>query len=174
MNKIRDLTRRQRYLGKAASAKFLPIEICTINFGIDQNLGFLIRAAACFGVQKINVVGSIPERSKLKSFSGSLYDYVALESFSNPRKYLEYAKNENRPIISAEISNSSKPISSVDFCSYGNFHLVMGNESTGVPEEIIRQSTAVHVPMPGIGYCLNTSQAANIFLYEISKQIIEN
>jgi len=39
-----------------------------------------------------------------------------------------------------------------------------------VPPEILRKSLPVHVPMPGIGYCLNTSQAANVILYEIMRQ----
>ena len=173
MAKKRDYTRQQRYLKKLPTAKTLPVELCTVNFKFDQNLGFLIRAAACFGVQKINIIGSVPQRSKLKSFSGSLCDYVVLESFSNPSKYLEYAKETGQKIISAEISGAAKPISSLDFSDFGYFHLVVGNELTGVPAVILEKSTPVYVPMPGVGYCLNTSQAANIFLYEISKQNVK-
>jgi|TARA_R110001583_G_scaffold21333_16_gene81088 tRNA G18 (ribose-2'-O)-methylase SpoU len=174
MQKTRDYTRKQRYLKRLPTANFLPVELCTVNFKFDQNLGFLIRAAACFGVRKINIIGSIPDRNKLKSYSGSLCDYVVLESFSNPSEYLEYVKKTGQKIISAEISNSAKSISGIDFSNFSNFHLVVGNESTGVPEEILRKSVPVYVPLPGIGYCLNTSQAANIFLYEISKQNINN
>lgn len=174
MVEIREHTRKQRYSKKLQTAKVLPLELCTVNFMFDQNLGFLIRAAACFGVNKINVIGSIPPRSKLQSHSGSLCDYVVLESFSNPSKYLKYVEESKKEIISAEISNSAKPISSIDFAAFGNFHLVVGNELTGVPANILKKSTTVYVPMPGVGYCLNTAQAANIFLYEASKQIIEN
>ena len=84
---------------------------------------------------------------------------------------MSYAEKTKYPIISAEISNSSRPISSIDFNSFGNFHLVVGNESTGIPAEIRMQSTEIFIPMQGVGYCLNTSQTANIFLYEISSQL---
>ena len=174
MPKIREFTRNQRYSKKLLNAEALPVELCTVNFRFDQNLGFLIRAAACFGVQKLNIIGSIPDRKRLQSYSGSLYDYVNLESFSNPKQYLEYAEKTKKPIISAEISDSSKSIAGFDFNDAGNFHLVVGNEQSGIPPEIFYNSTPVYVPMPGVGFCLNTSQAANIFLYEISKQVTEN
>jgi tRNA(Leu) C34 or U34 (ribose-2'-O)-methylase TrmL len=47
---------------------------------------------------------------------------------------------------------------------------VVGNESTGVPIEILLNSEKIYIPMPGVGFCLNTSQAANIVLYEAVKQ----
>ena len=171
MHTKRSKTRRQRYSEKLKEAVFLPLELCTVNFQSDQNLGYLIRAAACFGVKKINVIGSIPPRKELNIFSGTLYDYVKIEGFRNPSKYLSYTENKGGQIISAEISNSSKPITSFDFSSYSNIHLVVGNESYGVPEEILRRSRQVHIPMPGVGFCLNTAQAANVFLYEISRQV---
>ena len=48
--------------------------------------------------------------------------------------------------------------------------LVVGHEESGIPIEILRNSEVVNIPMPGVGYCLNTSQAANILLYEAVKQ----
>ena len=171
MKQIRELTRKQRYYKKLSNAKFLPVELCTVNFKFDQNLGFLIRAAACFGVKKINVIGDIPNRKELNKYSGTLSDWVILERFSNPFEYLKYVKEKGGQIISAEISNSAKPITSFNFSTAGSFHLVVGNEQSGVPGEILFRSVQLYVPMPGVGFCLNTSQAANVFLYEISKQI---
>ena len=171
MHKIRELTRKQRYAKKISSSVILPVELCAVNFHVDQNLGFLIRAAACFGVQKINIIGSLPDRSKLNALSGSLRDYVRLEKFKKPEDYLNYVEKTQKPIISAEISKTSKSIFSVDFNSIGAFHLVVGNERSGVPTPILLRSTSVYVPMPGVGFCLNTSQAANVFLYEVSKQV---
>jgi tRNA(Leu) C34 or U34 (ribose-2'-O)-methylase TrmL len=48
--------------------------------------------------------------------------------------------------------------------------VVVGQEQSGVPVDILVNSEKVCIPMPGAGYCLNTSQAANIFLYEATKQ----
>ena len=46
----------------------------------------------------------------------------------------------------------------------------MGNEEVGVPPEILQSADVVYIPMPGVGYCLNTAQTANIILYEAVRQ----
>ncbi len=48
--------------------------------------------------------------------------------------------------------------------------IVTGHETTGVPAEILANSDKIYIPMDGIGYSLNTSQAANIAAYEAVKQ----
>jgi tRNA(Leu) C34 or U34 (ribose-2'-O)-methylase TrmL len=47
---------------------------------------------------------------------------------------------------------------------------VVGNETTGVPTQILVNSKIIYIEMPGVGYCLNTAQTANIMLYEAVKQ----
>ena len=172
--KRRSETRLQRYAKKVEAAKYLPLEICTVNFSFEENLGFLVRAAACFGVKKINVIGDVPQEKDLKRYSGSLNNFVEIQQFINPREYLKYVEKTKYPIISAEISDSARSINSFNFSNFSNFHLVVGNEFTGIPEEIRLRSTEIFIPLHGVGYCLNTSQTANIFLYEISSQIEKN
>jgi len=166
----RSSTRKHRYREKQKTAEYMSVELCTINFQHEDNLGFLIRAAACFGVKRIHVIGSIPSRSILNPLSGSLYDYVELKQYKKPADFLKFINEENIPLIAAEISDNSIPIYDIDFSDFGNFCLVVGNESIGIPFEIFRKSLPVQVPMPGVGYCLNTSQTANVALYEIMRQ----
>jgi len=163
-------TRRQRYDEKLKSSNWFPIELCTINFKHDANLGFLIRAAACFGVRTINVIGDHPPRSVLNPLSGSLYDYVEIKKYSHPREFLDYAKANGIKLVSAEISENSEPIHSYDFDYSGRMVLVVGQEQSGIPIDILSYSDQIYIPMPGPGFCLNTSQAANIILYEATKQ----
>ena len=170
MQPNRSFTRKRRYEEKKKIAEYLPVDLCTINFQHEDNLGFLIRAAACFGVRRIHVIGSAPNRSILNPLSGSLYDYVELKQYKRPSEFLKFIDEENITLVSAEISKSSVPIFDVDFSDLGSFCLVVGNESIGIPHEIFRRSLPVQVPMPGVGYCLNTSQTANVVLYEIMRQ----
>ena len=165
-------TRRQRYDDKLAEATQLPIELCTINFQHDENLGFLIRAAACFGVQTIHVIGDHPPRSILNPLSGSLYDYVDIHKYSKPSEFLDYSNKNEIKLVSAEISETSKSIFAFDFDFTRRLCLVVGQEKSGVPLEILLCSEHIYIPMPGVGFCLNTSQAGNIILYEASKQYI--
>ena len=164
--KTRDKTRRERYDTKKRLAKTYPISLCCINFQHDGNLGYLIRAAACFGAESIHVIGSLPDRKVLNAFSGSLYDYVKIKQHVSPTKFLDYTKDENIQLVAAEICEGSKPIASYKFNFTRPLCLVVGNEESGIPIEILHQSDIIHIPMPGVGYCLNTAQAANILLYE--------
>jgi len=136
----------------------------------DGNLGYVIRAAACFGAQNIHVIGSIPSRSVLEPLSGSLYDYVTIKKHRNPRDFVDYAREEGIKLVAAELVDAAVPLSSYNFSFGRPLCLVVGQEECGVPVEILKNSDTVYIPLPGIGYCLNTSQAANIMLYEAIKQ----
>jgi tRNA G18 (ribose-2'-O)-methylase SpoU len=167
---VREETRRQRYDLKLKSAKKFPISLCAINFRADDNLGYLVRSAACFGAERLYVVGHVPERSRIKASSGSLIDYVEIVRFATPRDFLAHTKSEGIQVISAELVESARPLSAYRFAFDRPLCLVVGNETSGVPAEIIQNSEVIYIEMPGIGYCLNTAQTANILLYQAVQQ----
>ena len=166
----REETRRQRYNEKLKIAKKYPISLCAINFRVDDNLGYLVRSAACFGAERLYVIGHVPERGRIKASSGSLTDYVEIIQFSCPSEFLTQMELEGIKVISAELVEGARPLSSYTFDFSRPVCLVVGNEQVGVPTEILMQSEVLYIPMPGVGYCLNTAQAANILLYEAVKQ----
>ena len=166
----REETRRQRYNEKLKIAKKYPISLCAINFRVDDNLGYLLRSVACFGAERLYVIGHVPDRSRIKASSGSLTDYVEIIQFSRPSEFLTQMELEGIKVISAELVEGARPLSSYTFDFSRPVCLVVGNEQVGVPTEILMQSEVLYIPMPGVGYCLNTAQAANILLYEAVKQ----
>ena len=171
---MREETRRERYDKKLQNAKKYPISLCAINFRHDDNLGYLIRSAACFGAERLYVIGHVPSRSRIKSSSGTLVDYVEIIQFSTPSEFLTHIQIKGIQVVVAELVEGAKPLSSYSFSFDRPMCLVVGNELTGVPNEIISRAEAVYIEMPGVGFCLNTSQAANVFLYEAIRQYEEN
>ena len=167
---MREETRRQRYDKKLKTAKKYPISLCAINFRLDDNLGYLVRSAACFGAERLYVVGHVPERSRIKASSGSLIDYVEIVSFATPRDFVDYAQDEEIQIVAAELVEEATPLASYAFDFDRHVCLVVGNEESGVPAEIISHSAVIYIEMPGIGYCLNTAQTGNLVLYEAVRQ----
>jgi len=169
---VRIETRRQRYDKKLKTAKKYPISLCAINFRVDDNLGYLVRSAACFGAERLYVVGHVPERSQLKASSGSLVDYVEIVQFSKPAEFLEHLRSEGIQVVAAELVEEARPFTNYSFHFDRPVCVVVGNEATGVPAEILAKSDIeiIYIKMPGVGYCLNTSQTANIILYEATKQ----
>ena len=167
---MRDKTRKERYENKKRLAKTYPIGLCCVNFKCDGNLAYLIRSAACFGADRIHVIGSTPPRSTLNSLSGSLYDYVKIKEYSSPMAFLDYIRDSEIRLVSAEICEGAKSLASYRFDFRRPSIMVVGHEELGIPVEILKNSDKVYIPMPGVGYCLNTSQTANIMLYEATKR----
>ncbi len=166
----RTQTRRQRYDLKSKAAQRSNISVCAVNFGCDENLGYLIRAAACFGVDTVHVIGNVPDRKYLVPVSGSLIDYVTIVQHSNPHDFLEMMRQQNVSVVSAELADSAVSIHSYEFDATREVCIAVGNEHSGVPSEIMHNSDVVYIPMPGVGFCLNTAQTANIMLFEFNRQ----
>ena len=156
---MRSQTRRDRYDKKAFTSKKFPIEMATVNFHHDVNLAYLVRAAACFGIPTINVIGAVPPRRIINQLSGSTLDYVTIRQFSTPQQFLNYTRKNQIKLVSVELEDGASPIQEYEF-----------DFSSKVWKKLLLNSDVVYIPMPGVGFCLNTSQAANIVLYEAVNQ----
>jgi len=104
--------------------------------------------------------------------SGSLVDFIDLRQYSNPSEFLEYARQNNYKIVAAEITTGSTDIHAYEFDFSTHTAIVLGNESSGVPNEILFNSDVVHIPLWGPGFCLNTSQTGTVFVSEYCRQYI--
>ena len=134
----------------------------------DGNLGYLVRSAACFGAECVHVIGSVPDRGALNPSSGTLCDYIEIRQYSTPMEFLNHIRENEICLVSAEINENAKPLSRYEFDFNRHTCFVLGHENSGVPSDILRSSDTVFIPMPGVGYCLNTAQAGNIMLYEFT------
>ena len=168
----RSLTRRQRYAEKFVSYKKLPVSIAAINFQFSDNLAFLIRTVACFGASNLFVIGHVPDRSELNSKSGTLYDFVNIISFRNTSEFLGHCRLNGLNIVSMELTDNSISAYDYSFDYSKESVIVLGNEYVGVPADILHNSDVIHIPMNGVGYCLNTSQCGTAILSEYSRKYI--
>lgn len=165
-------TRRQRYDKKSVNAKFMPVSFCAVNFGIDENLALLIRTAACYGAESVMVIGSVPDHSYLRPRSGSTVDYIKIIQFATPHDFLQHCRDNGYNIVSAELCEGATDLNDYNFKFDRPTVLVMGNEYTGVPSEIIYHSDPVFIQMNGIGFCLNTMTTGAVFLNEYQRQFV--
>ena len=170
----REQTRTERHLAKIANARTMPVSVATVNFICDGNVGFVVRAMACFGATDLHIIGAVPSYKDLTSLSGGLNKYIKIHQHHTPSEFVRVTKKDGQTIMSVELDERSVPISAVNLKSPATpMVIVLGHETVGVPEEILHASDIiVHIPMPGVGFCLNTSQAGNIILYELAKQLL--
>ena len=163
-------TRKERYNKKVNSSFKYPVEIACVNFKHEPNIGYVIRAAACFGSPVVNIIGDCPSDKVLKMLSGTTSDFIKLQKFSNPHMFLEYCRTNDIKVVSAELTENSRSLYDYTFPKNNKICIVVGNEQTGIPADILQHSDIVQIPMPGVGYCLNTAMSANIMLFEYTKQ----
>jgi len=165
-------TRRSRYEQKKKIATQYPIELAALNFEHSENVGMLIRSAACFGVPVVNIIGTIPDHRTIVATSGSTQDLVKINQFANPYEFLSYSRQNNIKLISAEFCEGSQSLWDYKFPTNNEQRccIITGHETIGVPVDILVNSDVVFIKMPGSAYCLNTAVCASILLAEYVRQ----
>lgn len=170
----RSETRLERYRKKLYNSTLLSAALVTVEFHGDANLGFVVRAAACFGAKAVHVIGSIPKHRELKKYSGSTEWLVDIVQHKTPAQFMSWRRElgASASLVVAELRDSSRSLHEFTFDPSVLTLIVVGNETSGVPEELVHRADHVlYVPMPGAGWCLNTAQAANVMMYEYARQM---
>jgi len=166
----RSETRRQRYDKKSLTAKTIPVSVCCVNFGFDENVALTIRAAVCYGAESVMIIGSVPPDSFLRPRSGTTIEYIKIIQFATPHEFLEYCRERTINIVSAELCDGAIDLNDFQFDLTCKTVIVAGNEFTGVPAEVIHNSQPVFINHVGRGFCVNSQQTSTIFLNEFNRQ----
>jgi len=139
-----------------------------------HNVGAIFRTADAFGVSKILISGYTPspidrfgrERSDVAKASLGAQNTVAWEDVDNIIEYIKESKKEGFEIVSLEQSPDSIQIS--DYKRGDKVLLIVGNEITGVDDEILRLSDKIiEISMMGQKESMNVSVSTGIALYSL-------
>lgn len=136
------------------------------------NIGALFRISDVFGVNELVFTSKellIPSR-KMQKTSRATEKFVKYKITEDIHTYIESVKATHQ-VISLEITETSTPIQNHVFNFEKPIVIIVGDENFGVSEPILQQSDLVlHINMFGNNSSMNVVQAANIALYEITKQ----
>jgi tRNA G18 (ribose-2'-O)-methylase SpoU len=172
---MRNETRAERYSKKKENAVSLPFSFCATYFQVDGNIAYLARALTCFGGTEMHIIGKVPDRAELKRLSGGhseLLDRVYY--YPNPSSFVAHCRKNNKKIVAAELCEGACNLHEYRWDFSAHNVICVGNEMDGVPTEILASATAkVYIPMPGRGFCLNTSQTGNVIAYDFSMKYLE-
>jgi 23S rRNA (guanosine2251-2'-O)-methyltransferase len=136
-----------------------------------QNLGAIIRTAACFGgfaivIPKFKACGI--NETVLHVASGG-ENYVSVSMVSNLTNALIAAKKSGHWIMGAVLDNHAKEINTVSLPF--PLGLVLGSEGEGIHYGVGKHlDIKVRIPMKGAKLSFNVTCACAILCYEISKQ----
>jgi tRNA G18 (ribose-2'-O)-methylase SpoU len=148
-----------------------PITLVCDNVANAPNIGSLFRIADAMGVEKLIFCGTdIPIGKRMTKTSRSTEKYVEFEVRDSVAAILKEFKSYQ--IIALEITETSKPIESLNLKQNGPIALIIGNENYGIHNSILKEcNSIVHINMYGNNSSMNVVTAASIALYEITKQL---
>lgn len=133
------------------------------------NIGQIIRMAHNVGARNVLFVNDEPDfrESKIKKTAGFSIDQMGWK-FISRQDFLSMI-NTGYTLVVLETCSGSKNIFEVDLPEKSI--LLAGNESQGIPTEVIKMSNIqVHIPMPGGCKSMNISHALSVAAFEWYRQ----
>jgi tRNA G18 (ribose-2'-O)-methylase SpoU len=135
------------------------------------NLGGLFRICDAFGVHKIisNEIIPIHSRRFIKS-ARNTNDQIPIQQGQLLTESILQLQLEGFETIGLEITTHSTPIQHFKPGPSSPLALVVGNESRGISDEVLKLlPTVLHIPMYGHNSSMNVIQALAIALFEFTK-----
>jgi len=154
------------------SIQTFPLIIIGDGLQSPANVGSLFRISDAFGVSKIifcNTSINI-NSSRLVKTARNTHNKVPYTISNDILSEIKKLTQEGYEILALEITNDSLPLGKLSVHSSEKKALIIGNESTGISEDLLGMASQVfHIPMFGTNSSMNVVQATAIALYELTK-----
>ena len=156
-------------LSRTESNRLTPIFLDRIND--PQNLGTIIRSAACFGgfsvvIPEFNACG-VTEAVLHVACGGE--NYIPVSLVSNLSQAVLAAKKGGYWIMGAVLDSEAEYINKAALAF--PLGLVLGSEAEGIRYGLQKHlDFKARIPMPGAKLSFNVAIAAAVFCYEVAKQ----
>ena len=132
----------------------------------NVNLSRIVRAAGCCGVRRMICCGNAKVIAKIARDAA---EALHVEVHRTLPPMLEKLRQEGFEIVGLEQTTNAKSI--FEFPFQRRTVLVVGNERTGIEDEVLRLlDHAVEIPVYGVPYAHNAATAAAMALYEYCRQ----
>jgi tRNA G18 (ribose-2'-O)-methylase SpoU len=132
----------------------------------NVNLSRIVRAAGCWGVRKVIGCGNAKVIGKI---ARDACEAMEIEVHRTLPPVLKRLRDEGYLLVGLEQTSNSESIFGFQF--ERRTALIIGNERTGIEEEILRiLDRVVEIPVYGLPYAHNAATAAVMTLYEYCRQ----
>lgn len=149
----------------------LPVTVLLNSIRSSYNVGSIFRTSDGAMIEKLILTGYTPHppnKEILKTALGAT-ESVNWEYEKDPIGVIKRFKDKGYKICALEITNSSKPIGSLNKDIFPCC-LVVGNEISGVQQEILDLcDLSIEIPQYGIKQSLNVAVAYGITIFEMRK-----
>ncbi|MFP4528555.1 MAG: RNA methyltransferase [Candidatus Kapaibacterium sp.] len=152
----------------ALSADRHPVGVMLHNVRSLYNVGSIFRTCDSALAAELVLCGYTPHppRPEIEKTALGAVDSVPWRYYKDIFKAIKDQKDAGVRVVAVEITESGRPYDSLRAEEYP-VCLVMGNELTGLDDEIIAEcDSAIEIPMHGVKHSLNVSVATGIALFE--------
>lgn len=133
------------------------VSLCLLNPKSPQNMGSILRAAGCYGVQDVFYTGSRYAKAKVFSTdtkNAALNIPVTNIDFPDP--------SADRVMVAVELVEGAQPLP--HFSHPANAYYIFGPEDGSIEQGILdRCQHIVYIPTKG---CMNLAATVNVLLYD--------
>lgn len=161
-------------LSQSPPAILGDVKIVLHNIRSLHNVGSVFRSADAFGIKEIMLSGYTPRppRPEISKTAIGAEEFVHWSNWETPESLFSALKKEGYFIVGMEQTSHSIPLPDFDASAYEKICLVMGNEVTGIDDDILPLIDAfVAIPQYGHKHSLNVSVAAGVTLYALLEKL---
>lgn len=162
--------RRQQKIHWVLSRRQPDLTLVLANIHDPHNVSAIYRSADAFGLEGVHLYYTNTAFPALaKKTSASARKWVGTTRHATKDSLINTLQAANMQMLVTSCSPTSRPVMDYDLTKPTAF--IMGNEHSGVPEELISvKHGEVYIPMYGMIQSFNVSVAAAILLAEASRQ----
>ena len=171
-----EISKNRSTLESLHKVKKLPVYVLLNSIRSSYNVGSIFRTSDGVMIEKLYLCGYTPyppnsdlvggNKDILKTSLGST-ESVKWEYAKDPKEVILKLKNDGIKICALELTDSSKPFYEINKNEFP-LCLVVGNEISGVPNEILDLCDySVEIPQFGIKQSLNVSVAYGITIFKL-------
>jgi 23S rRNA (guanosine2251-2'-O)-methyltransferase len=155
----------------AQNVKRNPVYVLCDNIRSIYNVGSVFRTSDAALIEKLYLTGytPYPPRPEIEKVALGATGAVPWEYVKNPLDVVKDLKSRGVRIVPLEITENSTNYTDVKAENFP-LCLVLGNELTGVSNEIISQADfSIEIPQYGFKHSINVSVAYGIAVFELVK-----
>jgi len=168
-----EVGKKRLSLDETQKAKKHPIYALCDNIRSIYNVGSIFRTSDAALIEKVYLTGytPYPPRPEIEKVALGATDAVKWEYIKDPIEAVKKIKSEGIKIVPLEITQNSKSYTDAEPADFP-MCLILGNELTGVSNEIITLSDfSIEIPQYGFKHSINVSVAYGIAVMELVRKL---
>lgn len=149
-----------------------PIIVVLDNVRSAMNVGSVFRSADAFALEQIILTGITPQppHKEITKTAIGATESVDWLYIADVRSELKKLQSEGYRVISIEQTDDSIPLREYSLTAHGKYVLILGNEVSGVSEELIDLcDDCIEIEQFGTKHSLNVSVCAGIVFWAFVK-----